>query len=217
MKNSIKKNTIILFQGDSITDCGRMREVESSLGDGYVQKISQRLNALYPDYHFHVINKGVSGNRVVDLHERWKKDCIDLQPTLVTILVGINDCWRRFDSNDPTSVDDYKETYRSLLTQIMDHTDAEIIIMEPFLLPVIEHNSEWSAGQHQWRVDLDPKIHAVRTIARELRVKFIPLDGIFAKLATQLPMEYWTVDGVHPTEAGHEAIAQEWLKEFNTI
>src|SRR5665647_591469 len=201
----IEDNAVLLFQGDSVTDCGRSQEDDNYLGAGYANMIAASLSASYPEKNITSINKGISGNRVKDLQSRWKEDCIELKPTWVSILIGINDCWRRYDSNDPTYVEDYEDGYRDLLTQIKSKTKANIILIDPFVLPVTE-------DRNKWREDLDPKIDAVRRLAREFKAIYLPLDGIFAQAATKIEPAFWTADGVHPTQSGHALIATEWMK-----
>ncbi len=204
MSIEFQDNMTILFQGDSITDAWRSREDDSMLGSGYANMIAAWLTAQYPQANLRFLNRGISGNRVVDLQGRWQEDCIDLQPDVVSILIGVNDVWRRYDSNDPTSCEKYEAGYRDLLTQVRDKLDAQLIILEPFLLPVPE-------DRLAWREDLDPKIQAARRIAVEFNATYVPLDGLFAAAATKLPAEKWAADGVHPTQAGHALISQAWL------
>ena len=201
----VEKGSTILFQGDSITDCGRSRNHNEDLGSGYAGMIAANFNARYPEKNITFLNRGISGNRVKDLKKRWQEDCLDLKPDIVSILIGINDCWRRYDSNDPTSAQKFKKDYRIILNQIHQNLEADIILGEPFLLPVREE-------QKQWREDLDPKIQVVRELAREFNTEFIPLDGIFARAAVKKEPKYWAEDGVHPTAAGHALIAENWLK-----
>lgn len=201
----IKDNSIVLFQGDSITDCGRSREDDGNLGLGYPNMVAAWFNASYPEKNVKFINRGISGNRVKDLVARWEEDCINLKPSLVSILIGINDCWRRYDSNDPTEVEDYTAGYREILTQVRDNLNAQILICEPFVLPFPE-------DRKKWREDLDPKIQAVRELAREFDTLYIPLDGLFAEASIKREPEFWAPDGVHPSQAGHAFIAQAWLK-----
>lgn len=203
-------NDVILFQGDSVTDCGRIREDKSNMGTGYAMMISSWLQALYPEKSFTFINKGISGNRVCDLQGRWKEDCLDLNPSFVSILIGINDCWRRYDSNDPTSVEAFEKGYRDILRQVKEKTNAKIMLCEPFVLPVPE-------DRKRWREDLDPKIHVVRKLAREYNTLLLPLDGIFNSAAALKAPEFWAADGVHPTMAGHALIAQEWLRKTRNV
>ncbi len=204
----IKKDSIILFQGDSVTDAGRSR-VEENLGAGYPQKVGQYLSSFCADLNARVINKGISGDRVRDLQKRWKEDCVDLKADVVNILIGINDCWRKFDSNDPTGVEAFEAGYRDILTQTKA-TGAFITIMEPFVLP-------YPADRVAWREDLDPKIQAVRRLAREFGAVYIPLDGLLAELITTREPQYYSADGVHPTDAGHAFIAKAWLKAVGLL
>lgn len=201
----IKDGARVLFQGDSITDVGRSRENDRELGWGYPSFIAAWYAAKYPEKDVTFLNRGISGNRVVDLQRRWKEDCLDLKPTLVSILIGINDTWRRYDSNDPTSREAYEAGYRDILAQIRDNTDAEIVVLEPFVLP-------FPVDRITWREDLDPKIDAARKVAREFNATFIPLDGIFAAASTKREPAFWAADGVHPTWAGHALISQAWLE-----
>jgi len=205
-----ENNDVVLFQGDSVTDCGRMREDVSNLGNGYAMLIASWFEALYPEKNVKFINKGINGDRVCDLKARWKEECIQLNPTFISILVGINDCWRRYDSNDPTSPEAFEETYREILTQVKENTEAKILLCEPFVLPYPE-------DRKQWREDLDPKIHIVRDLAREFKTLLLPLDGIFSSAAAQKRPDFWTADGVHPTLAGHALIAQAWLQKTKCI
>jgi lysophospholipase L1-like esterase len=205
MGTIIKDNSIVLFQGDSITDCGRSRETDEDLGRGYPNMVAAWFSATYPEKNVKFINRGISGNRVKDLVGRWEEDCLSLKPSLVSILIGINDCWRRYDSNDPTSVEDFASGYRKILTQIQNNLDAQILICEPFVLPYPE-------DRKKWREDLDPKIQAVRELAREFNALYIPLDGLFAAACTKREPQFWAPDGVHPSQAGHALIAQAWLK-----
>jgi len=206
----IEENAVVLFQGDSITDAGRSREDDSQLGGGYAMMVASWFSAMYPGKNVRFLNRGISGNRVRDLKARWKEDCLDLKPSWVSIFIGINDTWRRYDSNDPTSAEDYEAAYRNILKQITTHLDARIIMLEPFVLPVPD-------DRKAWRIDLDPKIDAARRLAREFGVIYVPLDGIFAAAATQREPAFWAGDGVHPSPAGHALITQSWLKAVRAL
>lgn len=199
-----KPGSKILFQGDSITDAGRIYGDEKNLGPGYPNFIASWLSAQYPTYNLEFINKGISGNRVYDLEERWTKECIDIKPDWVSVLIGINDTWRRYDSNVVSKITDYESCFRRILDRVVKETKAGIIILEPYVLPTPPDRIEW-------REDLDPRIAAVRRIAVDYNAILIPLDGIFAAASTRRPMEFWAADGVHPTQAGHALIAQAWI------
>jgi lysophospholipase L1-like esterase len=211
MENIFAKGTTILFQGDSITDAGRTKQ-NSIMGAGYPAKIADLWEGLFPESGVQFVNRGVSGNRTKNLLERYQADFVDVKPDLVSILIGVNDTWRRYDSNDPTSTETYEENYRTLLKNLKrDLPKASIVIIEPFLL-----NSD--PAKAVWREDLDPKIQAVRRLAREYADVFIPMDGIFAAYASGgIADTEMSADGVHPSPKGHGIIAAEWLKALGVI
>ncbi|GIP38352.1 lipase [Paenibacillus sp. J31TS4] len=201
----IADREVVLFQGDSITDAGRNREAAGDLGKGYALMAAGLFASLYPEMGVTFYNRGISGNRVKDLQARWQQDCLDLKPTLVSIYIGVNDCWRRYDRNDPTSVEQFEAGYRDLLETTKRELDPKLVLIEPFVLPVPEDRKEW-------RVDLDPKIHVVRELAREYGAKLVPLDGLFAQASARMEPARWAHDGVHPSPAGHALIARAWLE-----
>jgi acyl-CoA thioesterase I len=201
----LKKGDLILFQGDSVTDCGRNRENPNDLACGYAMMIAAWLSALHPELDLKFINRGISGDRTKDLLNRWDKDCVSLKPNLVSFLVGINNTWRRYDSNDPTPLEQFEKEYRTLLKRVKEETNAKIVLCEPFFLPITEE-------QKTWREDLNPKIEAIHKLAKEFKAILVPLDEIFNKAASKFSAKYWAGDGVHPTLAGHALIAQSWIK-----
>jgi len=201
----IHPNDRILFTGDSITDCGRNREDAKSLGFGYAAFIAARLQAYLASPELQIFNRGISGNRAGDLLGRVDADLLDLKPTVVSILIGINDVWRRYDAKNPTSAETFEKNYRGLLEKISSDLDARVILLEPFLLHVPD-------DRYAWREDLNPKIDVTRKLAVEFGAELLPLDGLFAKMASQTPAAYWAGDGVHPSAAGHALIAEAWLE-----
>ncbi len=206
----IQDNAVVLFQGDSITDAGRGRGDDSNLGSGYANMVAAWFSAMHPERNVRFINRGISGNRVKDLEARWKEDCLDLQPTWLSIMIGINDVWRRYDSGDPTSAEEFEASYRRILTRVKEDTcDPRLIILEPFVLPT-------PPDRITWREDLDPKIQIARTMAREFGAIYVPLDGIFAAASVHREPAFWAGDGVHPTPSGHALIAQKWLEAVNS-
>lgn len=190
----------ILFQGDSITDAGRDRSDPHHLGDGYPRFVAEELRRRFPETEFEFVNFGISGNRTWDLLERWDTDCTDWQPDILSIMIGINDTWRRYDSHLITTTEEYEDNYRRLLQAVKEKTNAKIVMFEPFLLPVIP---EWA----RWREDLNPKIDAARRLAREFADVYIPLDGIFAAACVGHEPSEFSPDGVHPNEEGAKRIA----------
>jgi len=205
MSLQLKPNDTLLFFGDSITDCGRDRAKLDSLGGGYVNQINARLGHALASPALRVINQGCGGHRIYDLEARLETDLLAHKPTVVTFLIGINDVWRRFDSNTVSPADDFAASYRRILTRIRTELNPRLVLMEPFLLPV-------PADRRAWREDLDPKLTIVRDLAVEFGADLIPLDGQFAAAATRAPASYWLPDGVHPSPAGHALITDLWLK-----
>ncbi|MDR1669216.1 MAG: SGNH/GDSL hydrolase family protein [Oscillospiraceae bacterium] len=197
----------VLFQGDSITDCNRDRSNTDSLGDGYVKRIADVYHTLFPGSGTVFLNRGVSGDRARNLLERYETDLLALKPDVLSVLIGINDVWRRYDNGDPTSCEDFSRSYRLLLTQVKrDLPRTKIILLEPFVLYALP-------DRRAWREDLDPKIQAVRELANEFADVYIPLDGLLASdVAKGVPTESLASDGVHPTDLGHAMLAGYWLK-----
>ncbi|HLZ61635.1 MAG TPA: SGNH/GDSL hydrolase family protein [Ktedonosporobacter sp.] len=210
MGSFIEDGAVVLFQGDSITDAGRNRADEDHLGGGYAMMAASWFQALYPEKNVRFINRGISGNRTKDLRARWQPDCLDLQPSVVSILIGINDTWRRYDSGDATSTQAYEAAYCAILEGTKAHLNARLILCEPFVLPVPQ-------DRYAWREDLDPKIAVVRRLAREFNALLVPFDGIFAQASTQREPGFWAADGVHPSPAGHALMAQAWLRTVKAI
>ncbi len=187
----------ILFIGDSVTDCGRREDAPDFLGDGYVRMIAERM----PERR--VINVGTSGNRVVDLRDRWRIDVVDQKPEILSVYIGINDTWRRYDANDPTSAASFETDYRACLADLGGA--SRLILVEPFVLPV---NDE----QEHWHEDLDDKRAVVSRLANEFGAGFVPLQSLLAAAAEDHGAAALAQDGVHPTELGHRMIADAWLR-----
>lgn len=198
----IPDGSTVVFAGDSITDATRT-EGGPALGAGYVLFAVGSHSARRPTSGIRWVNAGVSGDRVVDLEARWEQDVLSAAPDVLSVLIGINDVWRRYDSDDPTTADEYREGYRRLLASAVDGGVRELILIEPFLIPV--------GDQLRWREDLDPKIQVVRELAREFGAHLLAADGLFAQLSARTGSDAWAADGVHPTLAGHRALADGWL------
>jgi len=205
MGSLIEKDAVVLFQGDSITDAGRNRENGLDLGCGYAMMSAAWFTSTYPEKRVSFLNRGVGGDSVKDLRGRWQRDCLDLKPTWVSIMVGINDTGRRYSRNEPTSAEEFESVYAELLSQVRDKLGAHLVLCEPFLLDTMPERA-------RWREDLDPKIHTVRKLAREFGAHLVPFDGLFASAATQRELAFWSADGVHPSAAGHALMAQAWLR-----
>ncbi len=196
MDNLFKENSIILFQGDSITDCSRDRCVPDSLGNGYVHLITKELADRFPKSNLKFINRGISGDKIRDLQLRWDEDCIDIDPDILSILIGVNDTLI-------TPPELFEVEYRLLLKRTTDALNSIIILCEPFLL---------LGDNNAYRDDLNPKIEIVNDLSEEFNTLLLPLDKIFRESCSLNPPEYWAPDGVHPTPAGHALIAKSWVE-----
>jgi acyl-CoA thioesterase-1 len=193
----------ILFIGDSITDAGRHQDPEH-LGFGFVRMAAAEL-ATQGDAR-PVINAGVGGDRTVDLRARWETDALDPAPELLTVYVGINDTWRRYDDDDPTSADDFAATYWTLLDDAQERLSPRMILVEPFVMPVTSEQQRWGAE------DLDAKRRVVADLAAQFGAAFVPLQSLLMDAAEQNGgAAAIAADGVHPTELGATLIAGAWL------
>ena len=202
------KNSLILFQGDSITDTGRTGSADpsTSLGEGYPAKIAAILGDKYADLGLKVVNRGISGNRTWDLLNRWDKDCIDIKPDVFSLLIGVNDTWRRYDSGMITTAEEYEANMRQLLDRVANETDAKIILLNIFLLDVTEDKA-------QMRPDLVEKQAVIAKLVEDYDVTYIDIQKKFDEMvAGGTPMTDLSEDGVHPTDFGHKVIADLWLE-----
>lgn len=199
----------ILFQGDSITDASRDRSDYHNLGNGYPKYAAQLIREAFPDKEFEFINLGISGDRAENLKARWQTDCIDIQPDIVSILIGVNDTWHFADKDAWMPHDYFENCYRDILTQVKTKTKAKIIMLEQFLL--------YTPDKAFFRADLDPKIQITRALAREFADVFVPLDGIFAAASVGTEPTFWAADGVHPTADGAKLIAKHYLEAIKQI
>lgn len=208
-KIQIQPHNKILFIGDSITDVGRQRADTLDLGTGFPLLVAAQLQAKYPHYDLTILNRGIGGDQLHDLKNRWEEDCLDLTPDIVTILIGINDVWFAIDERkEPTAaeLEKFEEDYRYLLKTLAHRTDARVVLMEPFVLP-------YPKDRQNWRKHLDPRIQIVRRLADDYHAVLVPLDGILnAKGIVTDHQIYTGDDGVHPTLTGHAVIADAWFE-----
>lgn len=203
------KNQVILFQGDSITDSGRAfntAEPNQGLGSGYSFLASAHLLRAKPADGLKCFNRGISGNRIVDLYARWKIDGLNLNPDVISILIGVNDTWHGFGSNNGVEIPRFEQFYRMLLEwTLQDRPNVKLVLCEPFVLLC-------GAVKPEWVPEMDQRRTVTRKMAKEFDTLFIPFQDIFDAALKQAPANYWLGDGVHPTCAGHQLMAEAWLK-----
>ncbi|MGH3169754.1 MAG: GDSL-type esterase/lipase family protein, partial [Trebonia sp.] len=195
----------VMFTGDSITDCRRM-ETDEPLGYGYPLHVAGQWGLSHLDRPVRWLNSGIAGNKVLDLEPRWQHDVLDAGAGVVSILVGINDAFWHTYAEDGRMIPaaEYRDGYDRLLAPLAAAGTA-LILIEPFLLPV-------SDLQRRWRYDVDEKIEVVRGLAKTYEAHLLAADEMFTGLAATTGPEYWAPDGVHPSPAGHAALAAAWLR-----
>ena len=208
-KERMNNNMKILFQGDSITDAGRNREDYHDLGNGYPKYAAEYIKEKYPDVDFEFIDLGIGGAQTRGLVERLQSDFIDIDPDIVSIMIGINDVWHYSDGKQWLSNELFEERYRTVLTAIKEKTNAKILMIEPFLIPGTEKDF--------FREDLDPKILIIRKLAREFADVYLPTDGHLASAYVGNDPLDFAADGVHPTAAGAAFIGSLYCDYVSTL
>lgn len=201
-----KAKQTIEFIGDSVTDSGRRETPHAPLGNGYVCKIQQLLEAGYPELGLKVINRGVNGDRVTSLRDRWAEDVIAANPDWLFILIGVNDVWRffEFDPNEAVSLPEFEKTYREIIKNAQAKTQAQIRLICPFLA---EANLE-----DPFRAKLGDYQAAIDRLGEAFDLPVIHLQPAFDWAMLSKPAGTWTSDRVHPTDVGHMLIALTILR-----
>ena len=203
----LKPNDRIAFFGDSITEWGRLYPApyhHYGMGFSYAAVAFMMLSQRYPGMGWQFFNRGVSGNRVADLLARLDPDVVSLHPNVVSILIGVNDVIRAFDNNEGRTVEQFEAEYRRLLTEVREKTSARLIVIEPFLL-------DFSERFRQMRRELNPRIDAIRALARAFGALYIPFNGPLAVACCRGPVSMWTDDGVHLLPPGQGLLAEVWM------
>lgn len=236
------KKLRILFTGDSITDVERTTLVRSTqewlskdptvtrermndavngiLGTGYPLLVASQLGGEEPG-HFEFLNRGISGNRVVDLDARVKVDCINLKPDVISILIGVNDVWHQL-GEDHNGVDapKFRRVYGEMLKEIYQALPGvKFILLEPYVIPGPSTQGQWEV----FRQEVDKRREIVRELAKsfweeqDLHIPVIDTQKLFDEASAKSCPAHWSADGVHPTPAGHWLIAQEWIRCFREL
>ena len=202
-----------LFQGDSITDAGRGDyESPQALGTGYPRILAADLTYRNPEYE--VLNGGISGNRVVDLLARWKKDCLNLKPDVLTILIGVNDVWHELNWQNGVSAELFEEIYNILLRETKKALpETRLVLMGAYLT----HGAATDADWDRFAKEVALRREITKRLAEVYHAEFIDLQKLFDDALETAPASHWTADGVHPTVAGHKLIAEEWKRHMGDL
>lgn len=210
-KIRLKKNDIILFTGDSITDASRVREMFKSynipraLGTGYVNIVASKIYRQYPEYNLKIHNTGINGNTITSLEERWDTDCLALKPTVLSILIGVNDFNAAFAKTGKPDPEKYNKQYRDLLDRTLTSLpDIRFVIGEPYAIKSVREKID------RWHPEFKIYRNIAQKIADDYKAAFIPYQEIYEKAGANTPKLFYTRDGVHPSLAGINLMAEAW-------
>lgn len=213
--NIPEKGAVFLFQGDSITDGNRGRNLDPNhiMGHGYAYSVASRIGADFADHDFKFYNRGISGNKITDLQKRWQADTLDLKPNVLSILIGVNDTAATIHKpEEATMIGTFENIYRQLLTDCKNQNpDILFVLGLPFIYPVGKVKDDWD----QWKSDLSQRAASVRKLATEFDAVLIDYPAMLNQVITPQNVEYWIWDGIHPTVFAHELMAREWLKQVS--
>ena len=204
----------VLFYGDSITDAGRNRDLlygEESLGFGYVKYAAEGLRERgFAEEE--IINRGISGNRIVDLYARIKADCWNHKPDFISVLIGVNDVWHEIEHQNGVELDRFEKMYRFLIEDTKKALPGvTMILCEPFVLKGPATTEKFDRFMEVYKY-----AEVVKKLAEEYGLYYLPLQETLTKTAGDNETEYLS-DGVHPAVAGAKLIANEWLNAFDKI
>ncbi len=200
-----KKDTRILFQGDSITDGNRGRSSDPNhiLGHGYAFIIAAKYGAVFAEQNLTFMNRGISGNTVANLAQRWKKDTLDLKPEILSILIGVN------DNSANVPFDQYEQGYDKLLADARAaNPNVRLVLCAPFTLPVGKKKANYEA----WNDGIKKRQEIVAKLAQKYQAALVRFQPVFDAACKRAPAEHWIWDGVHPTYSGHQLMADEWVR-----
>lgn len=209
-KGLVRPGDVVLFQGDSITDTGRSRDKaaepnnQAALGNGYAFMAAANLLTSTPDLK--VFNRGISGHKVFQLADRWQADCLDLQPNVLSILIGVNDIWHKRNGKYDGTVEVYERDYNTLLERtVKAMPQVKLVICEPFVL-------RCGAVDDSWFPEFDDYRAAAKRVAEKAKAVFVPFHSIFEAAVKLAPPEHWAKDGVHPSPYGAALMAHAWTE-----
>ncbi len=200
----------ILFQGDSITDGNRGRGEDPNhiIGHSYPYPVAAYYGSTYPEKNFDFLSRGVSGDTIRNLYDRWQTDTLSLKPDILCVLIGVNDAVSRCSTEEENYIDVYESTYRSLLEQALRvNPEIKFVILEPFTL-----NTGNLENFTEVKKNVKAFAKASKDIADDFGAVFIPLQKIFDDALKKAPVSYWIWDSIHPTYNGHGLIAQAFIK-----
>lgn len=212
---SLPKGTTILFQGDSITDAGRDKKnqianQQKALGAGYAWMAASHLLIKNPQLNLTIHNRGISGNKVHQLANRWDKDCLDLKPDILSIMIGVNDIWHGLNGKYEGTVKTYEDDFLNLMERTRKALPkTQFVICEPFVLRCGAVNEKWFPEFDRYRA-------AARKVADQNNATFVPFQSMFDEAVQYAPPKHWAGDGVHPSSHGASLMAHFWTQSVQS-
>ena len=210
---TLKPDSVILFQGDSITDCGRDKtnnqcNTIEQLGTGYALFTASQILTNYAALQPKIYNRGISGNKVFQLRDRWEMECLALQPDVISILIGVNDYWHTLTGGYKGTVEVYETDLRNLIKYTKEKLpNTQIVLCEPFTL-----KGGAAINEPQWFPMFEAYREAALKLATEFKTIFVPFQAGFDEAMKVAPARYWSYDGVHPDLPGRQLMADIWLE-----
>lgn len=209
----------ILFQGDSITDALRLRENDNYRGCGYATLVSAELMRRYPG-NIKCVNRGVSGDRIVDILARLKRDILDIKPDVISLLIGVNDVWHELEDGSGVPAALFEKVLDLVVSEIRrELPQTKLMLMEPFVLQGY-NTCDSEQYPHKWdyfSTEVPKRAEAMRRVAAKHGLPCLSFQQEFDALGTQYGNDWVLEDGVHPTVVGHSVIAQKWLDTFDAL
>lgn len=212
-KIKLKKDAVIMMQGDSITDAGRdkannIANSTQMLGGGYSLFIASRLLTTHAAQQLKIYNRGISGNKVYQLRERWEAECLAFFPDVISILIGVNDYWHTLGGGYKGTAEVYENDYRNLLKYTKEKLPhVQFVICEPFAL-----RGGSAIEDPRWFPMFDEYRKIAKKLAGEFNAVFVPFQSGFDAAMKQAPARYWAGDGVHPDLPGRQLMADMWME-----
>ena len=222
-------STKVVFLGDSITEAGIYdNEVGVPSGDTLIYpKYTGFITLLKKDIEddIELIGKGVSGNKVSNLLERYKKDVLSLNPDIVFIYIGINDVWHKYSFGTGTDIIFYENGLRKIIADLKNK-GAKVILCTPTVIG--ENKGEFTLVNEFKDIetmeimngDLDAYSDVIRKLSSELNTDLLDLREIFMNYISENnpnneSFGITTYDGVHLNDLGNKLIADEMLRFIN--
>lgn len=208
----------ILFQGDSVTDTGRLREggdLNRKLGCGYPQLIGARLMCDNPEIE--VENRGIAGNRISDMYGRWIEDTLNIDFDILSILCGVNDIGFSLRMNMGADAEKFRFIYDRMIEEAKNaRPDSTIVLCEPFIFKLEREqapgNEDIIDNWEQWNGEMLVRRKIVKELACKHNAIFVPFGGMFDRVCSEGGAVRWSFDGIHVTSAGHELMARKWIE-----